>query len=281
MGDRHGRYRMREKLMRKKLMRRRLRRALFPMVMGSFMTMAAVGFAFYQSGRGGNSGKGTVTKEAKGVGAAIGPIIRHGFMPDTGYEYMGDLEAAAYSGGEHALTYSGDRPLEGHTAAGAFSVFNLGDKVLVDGALYVIEDRVGEDAREKLRIYFNREQEAREYGRNTVSVYRNRHVPEKGAGYLGEFEVTGYCGCKTCCGKKDKSLTRTGTEPRAGHTIAVDSRVIPLGTRIVIDGVTYLAEDTGKAIKGNQADIYFDTHEEAVRYGRRKKNVYLYHESNP
>ena len=93
--------------------------------------------------------------------------------------------------------------------------------------------------------------------------------------------LTGYCGCKTCCGKKDKSLTRTGTEPRAGHTIAVDSRVIPLGTRIVIDGVTYLAEDTGKAIKGNQADIYFDTHEEAVRYGRRKKDVYLYHESNP
>ena len=70
-------------------------------------------------------------------------------------------------------------------------------------------------------------------------------------------------------------LTKTETVPKAAHTIAADPSVIPLGTRIVIDGVVYTVEDTGKAVKGNQLDIYFDTHEEAVLYGRKNKYVYL------
>ena len=51
--------------------------------------------------------------------------------------------------------------------------------------------------------------------------------------------------------------------------------MILLGTWIVIDGVVYTVEDTGKAVKGNQLDIYFDTHEEAVLYGRKNRYVYL------
>ena len=94
-------------------------------------------------------------------------------------------------------------------------------------------------------------------------------------GYLGVFEVTAYCCCEQCCGSKPEKLTRTETVPRPGHTVAVDPSVIPLGTQLVIDGDTYLAEDTGQAIKGCRLDIYFDTHEEAVRYGRKEKHVYL------
>ena len=47
------------------------------------------------------------------------------------------------------------------------------------------------------------------------------------------------------------------------------------GTKIEIDGIVYTIEDTGKSVTGNVIDIYFDTHEEAVRFGRQKKEVYL------
>ena len=45
--------------------------------------------------------------------------------------------------------------------------------------------------------------------------------------------------------------------------------------RIVIDDVVYTVEDTGKAVEGMRLDIFFDSHEEAVRYGRKEKYVYL------
>ena len=61
----------------------------------------------------------------------------------------------------------------------------------------------------------------------------------------------------------------------AGRTIAVDSSVIPLGSEIVIDGHTYVAEDTGSAIKGNRIDIYFDTHQEALNFGVQYADVYI------
>ena len=155
------------------------------------------------------------------------------------------------------------------------SVFKIGDTVLIDGDTYVIEDKVDEAAREKLRIYFDSDEEALQFGRKTCAVYRHSDGPLEGADYLGEFQVTGYCSCSLCGGEKEEKLTKAETVPKAAHTIAADPSVIPLGTRIVIDGVSYVVEDTGKAIKGNRLDIYFDTHEEAVRYGRKEKYVYL------
>lgn len=191
------------------------------------------------------------------------------------FTYLGELEVAAYSSDGKELTYSGELPVKGHTAAGALSVFKIGDTVLIDGDTYVIEDKVDEAASEKLRIYFDSYEEAMQFGRKTCAVYRHSEAPLEGANYLGEFQVTGYCSCSLCCGEKEEKLTKSETVPKAAHTIAADPSVIPLGTRIVIDGVSYVVEDTGKAIKGKQLDIYFDTHEEAVRYGRKEKYVYL------
>lgn len=191
------------------------------------------------------------------------------------FTYLGELEVAAYSSDGKELTYSGELPVKGHTAAGALSVFKIGDTVLIDGDTYVIEDKVDEAASEKLRIYFDSHDEAMQFGRKTCAVYRHSEAPLEGENYLGEFQVTGYCSCSLCCGEKEEKLTKSETVPKAAHTIAADPSVIPLGTRIVIDGVSYVVEDTGKAIKGKQLDIYFDTHEEAVRYGRKEKYVYL------
>jgi 3D (Asp-Asp-Asp) domain-containing protein len=92
---------------------------------------------------------------------------------------------------------------------------------------------------------------------------------------LGEFTLTAYCACEKCCGKSD-GITATGTVATAGRTIAVDPTVIPYGSRIQIYGNTYIAEDCGGAIKQNKIDVYFDTHEEALEFGRRSAEVFIW-----
>lgn len=100
-----------------------------------------------------------------------------------------------------------------------------------------------------------------------------------------QLEATAYCPCYSCCGKypgnKWYNITATGTVGKVG-TIAVDPRVIPLGTKVYIEGLNgaknygyAVAEDTGGAIKGKIIDLYFNTHKETVNWGRQQVNVYI------
>ena len=100
-----------------------------------------------------------------------------------------------------------------------------------------------------------------------------------------QLEATAYCACYDCCGKypgnKWYGITATGTRAKVG-TIAVDPRIIPLGTEVYIEGLggakNYgfaTAEDTGGAIKGKIIDLYFNTHKETVNWGRQQVNVYI------
>lgn len=95
----------------------------------------------------------------------------------------------------------------------------------------------------------------------------------KGYTSLGKYTLTAYCGCSRCCGKSD-GITASGKKAKANHTIAVDTKKIPLGTVILINGKKYVAEDTGGAIKGKKIDIYFSSHSEALKFGRQKAYVY-------
>lgn len=92
---------------------------------------------------------------------------------------------------------------------------------------------------------------------------------------LGEFTLTAYCSCSECCGQWAGGATASGVMPTANHTIAVDTNVIPFGTKVVINGTTYVAEDTGGAIKGNRIDIYFDSHQAAWDFGRQYAEVFV------
>lgn len=59
-------------------------------------------------------------------------------------------------------------------------------------------------------------------------------------------------------------------------TVAVDPRVIPLGTKLYIEGYGYaIAADTGLAIKGNKVDLFFNTLSEARNWGARYVNVHI------
>ena len=82
--------------------------------------------------------------------------------------------------------------------------------------------------------------------------------------------TAGHGGADTC--------TATGTTVRVG-TVAVDKKVIPLGTKMYIvanGGIVYgsaVAEDTG--IRGNIVDLYYDTYQECIQFGRRGCTVYI------
>ena len=71
------------------------------------------------------------------------------------------------------------------------------------------------------------------------------------------------------------NTTATGTWPKVG-TIAVDPDVIPLGTRVYVSGYGFaVAEDTGGAINNYIIDLYMDTYEECIQWGRRQTTIYI------
>lgn len=92
---------------------------------------------------------------------------------------------------------------------------------------------------------------------------------------LGSYRLSFYCPCATCNGRSD-GKTKIGTRMAEGRTIAVDSRVIPLGSRVYIDGYgVFIAEDTGGAIKGNRIDVCVSSHSRAYDIGIDYADVYL------
>ena len=94
------------------------------------------------------------------------------------------------------------------------------------------------------------------------------------ATYLGSFQTTAYCPCRICSEGWGRR-TSTGHAAVSNHTVAVDPKVIPYGSRLLINGVVYTAEDRGGAVRGNHIDIFFDTHAETNVYGTRNAEVYL------
>lgn len=70
--------------------------------------------------------------------------------------------------------------------------------------------------------------------------------------------------------------TATGVYPKAGRTVAVDTRYIPHGTVLYIEGIGLrIAEDTGGDIKGNRLDVFVDTKDEAIKKGVKKLKVHV------
>lgn len=78
--------------------------------------------------------------------------------------------------------------------------------------------------------------------------------------------------CNGCSGK-----TATGIDLRANpnlKVIAVDPSVIPLGTKVWVEGYGHaIAGDTGGAIKGNKIDVFLPSKEQAYRFGRKKVKI--------
>lgn len=93
--------------------------------------------------------------------------------------------------------------------------------------------------------------------------------------YLGEFRLTGYDDCVECQ-EQWVGTTALGIPPRAQHTIAVDPDIIPLGSKVMINGQEYRAEDVGGGVKGNHIDVFVGSHQETFAdYCNGYADVYL------
>lgn len=89
---------------------------------------------------------------------------------------------------------------------------------------------------------------------------------------LGNFVTTAYCNCTSCSSGSNK--TYSGTVPKANHTISADIDLYPIGTKLMIGNTVYTVEDIGSGVNGNSLDIFFDTHQQALNYGRKTVEVF-------
>lgn len=95
---------------------------------------------------------------------------------------------------------------------------------------------------------------------------------------MGTFTVTHYCPCTYCT--DGDGITATGTVATPGRTLAVDPRIIPYGSKVVLkfsDGTTedYIAEDCGGSVNGKKVDVFMGHHNAAIHAGIRSAEVFL------
>ena len=90
-----------------------------------------------------------------------------------------------------------------------------------------------------------------------------------------------YASCGKNPGDRGYGITASGMRAQRG-VIAVDPRVIPLGTKLYVESLDgspdygyAIAGDTGGAIKGNRVDLFMDSYSEAIGFGRRQVKVYI------
>ncbi len=95
------------------------------------------------------------------------------------------------------------------------------------------------------------------------------------------FNTSAYCPCMSCCGKTN-GITASGAPASAWYTVAAGS-AYPMGTVIYIpyfadepNGGWFVVQDRGGAISSSKLDIFMNTHSEALQFGRRDLECYVY-----
>ena len=130
-----------------------------------------------------------------------------------------------------------------------------------------VADEVEEIFREQYSLYVDEVND-------TVTETKTVRVGES----LGQVVTSGYCNCSICCGSWSGGPTASGEYPTANHTIAVDAAnpFVPMGTKVVMNGVEYVVEDTGAFARyGVQFDVYYDSHSAASAHGHQTWEAFI------
>lgn len=132
-----------------------------------------------------------------------------------------------------------------------------------------------EDVEGEIRGLFEAQYHLSTDGRTeTVTETKTIRVGES----LGTVVTSGYCNCSICCGVWSGGPTASGAYPTSNHTIAVDANnpLVPMGTKVVMNGVEYTVEDTGNFARyGVDFDVYYDSHSAASAHGHQRWEAYL------
>ena len=142
--------------------------------------------------------------------------------------------------------------------------------------LEVVNDMMRTEAEEKQKT------ESYTYsGKQETTANITESIIEVGGNVYSYTEVisvtaTAYCPCSTCCGSYANGITADGSVATAGYTIAAPPE-FAFGTKFYLpyfDRV-FEVQDRGGAIQDMRIDIYFDSHEEALRFGIKTLDVYI------
>jgi len=160
-----------------------------------------------------------------------------------------------------------------HTLAkGSQKVIQQGEKGLKKKEFEVILENGKEVSRKLIKEEVVKNSKTKIVAIGTKEILQ---TTSRGDQIVNEFyvEATAYTAyCNGCNG-----YTATGIDLRANpniKVIAVDPSVIPLGTKVWVEGYGYaIAADTGKHIKGKRIDLFFPTKTEAYRWGRKTVKI--------
>ena len=132
-----------------------------------------------------------------------------------------------------------------------------------------------EDVENEVKDLFEAQYHLKTEGKTeTVTERKTVRVGES----LGQVVTSGYCSCPICCGVWSGGPTASGVYPTANHTIAVDASnpFVPIGTKVVMNGVEYTVEDTGAFARyGVQFDVYYANHSEALAHGHQTWEAFI------
>ncbi len=110
-------------------------------------------------------------------------------------------------------------------------------------------------------------------GKNTIAFLQRERSSTEPARYSRQVVMTATAYTSQDAG--NGSMTYRGNLLRRGLA-AVDPRIIPLGTRLFVQGYGYaIADDVGGAIRGNKIDLAFENRADAIQFGVQKVNVYI------
>ncbi len=177
---------------------------------------------------------------------------------------------------EEEVAFSTVRKNDSSLTKGKEQVVESGSNGLVEKRFSVVLENGEEVSRELVSEDVQKEASQRvvAVGTKVIQQAPSRGTSSAVAGKTITMEATAYnWNCATCDGR---GLTATGYNVKANPdgVIAVDPRVIPLGTKVYVEGYGYaIARDTGGAIKGNRIDVHMRSVSAARQFGRQTVKV--------
>jgi 3D (Asp-Asp-Asp) domain-containing protein len=104
--------------------------------------------------------------------------------------------------------------------------------------------------------------------------------PETKAGWKRvQMRVTGYCPCSQCCGDFSDGITANNHHIQPGDTFVAADKSYSFGTEMVIpdynSSQSVQVKDRGGAIKGDRLDLFFHTHQQALKWGVQYLDVLI------
>lgn len=222
---------------------------------------------------------GTMTPQDTATESAEKPVLVTARSGRKGK--ISTVTSAATTAAENAsmlsteVAASGDAATSTMTTSAGSAISTAAAGSATDPSTALLEKQAAEQAEAAaLAAQIAQEEAAASIGTRTGETPIGAVVTEESTKYtkgasLGVFQITGYYG---------NGKTNSGTWPKADHTIAADTSVLPMGTKVFVNNTVYTVEDIGGAVKGNLIDIYYNSYEEAfgvTALGHRFAEVFV------